>query len=260
MDRRERDSRCDALVHRLSTQLLFVLICCMTFTVAKAQTLPFTVPGNSGNRWVDTRISLSPGTLVSISATGQVDVGAGWGVHGPEGTTRFANVPGYPADTRQRYGLVARVTDSNLNPSDEQHTDYPYNETREFCVQAAGHLWLTVNDDHPVDNTGQFNLNVTLGICQTDPVRPPSALRGRFRVRLNGFTVNRQTWDNLTNADGWGDEVYVSYNIDTVDVSGRWDSALTRTINWASRTSTFDDNGWGRATVVRAGLHCVRET
>ena len=254
MNRRERESRRAALLYRRALQLLLLAFCCLTFTTAEADTIiPFTVPGNSGNRWLDTRIDLAPGTLVRLSAVGRVDVGAGWGVHGPEGTTRFANVAGYPAETRQRYGLVARVTDSRTSPADDQHTDYSYSETREFCVGTAGRLWLTVNDNHPADNTGQFNVEVTLSTCPSTPASTPAPLRGRFRVRLNGFTVNRQTWDNALNTDGWGDEVYVSYNIDTVDVSGRWDPTLTRTINWASRTSTFGDNGGGRATVVRAG-------
>lgn len=253
MNKRQRDFRHATLLRGRALQLLLMIVGCLTLAAAEAQAIPVTVPGNSGIRWVDTRINLSPGTLVRLSATGRVDVGAGWGVHGPEGTTSFANVAGYPADTRLRYGLVARVTDSSTNYDDDLRADYAYGETREFCVGTAGHLWLTVNDNNPADNTGQFNVDVTLGACQRASVGTPPPLRGTFRVRLNGFTVNRQTWDNLTNIDGWGDEVYVSYNIDTVDVSGRWDPPLTRTINWASRTSTFGDNGWGRTRVVRAG-------
>ena len=252
MNRRKRDSRI-ALLRRRFLQLLLMLIGCLTFAAAETQAIPLTVPGNSGNRWVDTRIELSPGTLVRLSASGRVDVGAGWGAFGPEGTSHFANVAGYPADTRLRYGLVARVTDSQTNFDDDLRTDYVYGETREFCVGSAGHLWLTVNDNNPGDNTGQFNVDVTLGTCPATSPAPPAPLRGRFRVRLNGFTVNRQTWDNALNTDGWGDEVYVAYNIDTIDVSGSWDRTLIRTINWGSRSSTFGDNGGGRATVVRAG-------
>jgi hypothetical protein len=234
-------------------RLGLIALLLLAFATVEARAQRFTVDGTSGNNWVDTRLDLAPGTLVRLSASGQVDVGAGWGVHGPEGTTRFANVAGYPADTRLRYGLVARVTESRTNPNDELRTDYAYGEIREFCAGTAGHLWLTVNDNHAVNNTGQFNVELTRAACPRDPVGTPAPLRGTFRVRLNGFTVNRQTWDNLTNLDGWGDEVYVDYNIDTVDVSGSWDTALTRTLNWASRTSTFGDNGGGRTTVVRAG-------
>jgi hypothetical protein len=250
----QRDFRNATLLRARRLQLLLLLlISCLTFAAAEEAQAQIRVPGTSGRRWVDTGIDLAPGTLVRLQASGRVDVGAGWGVHGPEGTTRFANVAGYPADTRLRYGLVARVTDSRTNYDDDLRNDYAYGETREFCVQTAGHLWLTVNDNHPVDNTGEFLVEVTRGTCSRAPTSTPAPLRGRFRVRLNGFTVNRQTWDNLTNIDGWADEIYVSYNINTVDVSGRWDPALMRTINWASRTATFGDNGGGRTGVVRAG-------
>jgi len=85
--------------------------------VCTAQSFP--VPGNSNHKWTDTMLDLKPGTLVQLAAKGEVDVGAGWGVYGPEGTRKFADVPGYPAETTYRYGLVARVTQSRTNPDDD---------------------------------------------------------------------------------------------------------------------------------------------
>jgi len=125
----------------------------------------FTVPGNSGRAWLNTRLDLPPGTLVRLKATGMVDVGAGWGKFGPEGTTRYANVPGYPADTSYRYGLVARITRSGKSPEDEIREDWSYGETSEHCTQAGGRLWLTVDDDAPADNLGEFIVSVELDSC-----------------------------------------------------------------------------------------------
>lgn len=231
----------------MKKQAIYLLLAATLATVAGADT--FNLPGNHRG-WLDTRLDLPAGMLVRISATGRVDVGSGWGIHGPEGTTRFADVPGYPAATPYRYGLVARVTTSRTSPHDEMSSDYSYAQHREFCSGNGGRLWLAVNDDRPENNEGGFIVEVTRGgKCAVAAPVPAAPLRGTFRVRLNGFTVHRQTWDDAFNSDGWGDEVYLVYNIDTVDVSGRTDTL--RTALWGSFTSVFGDTG-GAAT-VRAG-------
>ena len=45
------------------------------------------------------------------------------------------------------------------------------------------------------------------------PVGTPGTQRARFRVTLTGFSAHHQTVDNLFNADGWGDEVYIDSKI-----------------------------------------------
>jgi len=109
----------------------------------------FHVPGNSNHKWTDTMLDLKPGTLVQLAAKGEVDVGAGWGVYGPEGTRKFADVPGYPAETTYRYGLVARVTQSRTNPDDDLREQWSYGERREFCARHGGHLCQTLNPSTP---------------------------------------------------------------------------------------------------------------
>jgi hypothetical protein len=64
-------------------------------------------------------------------------------------------------------------------------------------------------------------LGITSAIGQSGPEKPKDKgplpfqipvnipLEGRFRVTLTGFTVNRQTSDNILEADGKGDEIYV---------------------------------------------------
>ena len=43
------------------------------------------------------------------------------------------------------------------------------------------------------------------------PNPAPTSTRGRFRVTLNGFTVNRETWDDALERDGKRDEVFFVY-------------------------------------------------
>ena len=49
------------------------------------------------------------------------------------------------------------------------------------------------------------------------PVGTPGTQRARFRVTLTGFSAHHQTVDNLFNADGWGDEVYIDSNVWTIE-------------------------------------------
>jgi hypothetical protein len=143
--------------------LLLAFWLCFAGEIVKAQTI--TVPGNSGHNWVDTGLDIPPHALLRLSATGRVDVGAGWGVHGPEGTTHFVNgnYP-YPAMTDYRYGLVARLTASRLSPHDGLKRQWAYKGKgrKLYTGSSGGHLWLTVNDDFPMDNVGEFIVKVTI--------------------------------------------------------------------------------------------------
>lgn len=233
----------------LASRLMLAIICCFIACVAvqtNAQT--FTLPGNQRG-WLDTGLDLAPGTRVQVTATGRVDVGPGWGSHGPEGTTTFANVPGYPADTMHRYGLVLRLTESRTNGADELHNDYSYAQYQNFCAAGGGHLWMTVNDDRPENNVGNFIVTLTRSTCAAASTAAPAPLRGTFRVRLNGFTVHRQTWDDALNSDGWGDEAYFINTATTVDITGRNDTL--RGESWGGFTSVFGDTGGGAQ--IRAG-------
>ena len=233
---------------RAITSLIGAIVCSLAIDNGGAQAQTFTVPGNTRG-WFNTRIDVGPGTLIRISASGTVDVGAGWGVHGPEGTTRFADVPGYPAATRYRYGLVARLTESRTNGYDELHNDYAYGEIREFCSGGSGHLWLAVNDDRPENNTGGYTVTITRSTCAATPAGTPGPLHATFTVVFQGFTVHRQTWDDALNSDGRGDEVYFTNNVLMTDVTGT--PATPLFTNWGGFTSTFGDTGAGN--IVRAG-------
>ena len=65
-------------VMRLLLTTLFVMAFA-AFTQAQSSSYDFVVPGPSGPNWVDTDLYLPPNTMLQFSATGKVDVSAGWG-------------------------------------------------------------------------------------------------------------------------------------------------------------------------------------
>ena len=160
------------LLHRPKRVLLIALGCIIFATPTQAQSSShdFVVPGRSGINWVDTGLYLPPNTLLHFSATGKVDVSAGWGSWGPEGTSEpreFAHVAGYPVlDPTRRYGLAARLTTDVRLPvpsSPEVRATWLYPESEGyFAAPRGGHLWLTVNDDFPIDNVGSFKVHLEL--------------------------------------------------------------------------------------------------
>ena len=119
-----------------------------------------TVEGNTGLNWVDTGINVSPGDLVRLAATGEVDVKSEWGSHGPEGTTKFSEQPPgyYPVESKTRYGLSARITSSK----GKEQQKWSYGDAREMVVKLGGRLWLTVNDDAPDGNEGEYDVTITI--------------------------------------------------------------------------------------------------
>lgn len=233
-----------SLSQRRTKHLLLAALCCLVLaTLTQAQV----VPGTAGHRWVDTGLDLAPGTLVQLSATGQVDVGWGWGVHGPRGTTQFARGGPYPSDSGTcRYGLVARVTQSRTSPSPTSglHEDWSFCDAPTHCAEQGGHLWLTVNDDDPGNNTGNFMVNVTTTPCA------PQVDRARFRVIINGFKVIRPSLDDILQRDGVGDEVLLKSKWLLIQDGREVDSSDARRQRLESRVMGDLNRGTGR---VRAG-------
>jgi hypothetical protein len=175
-------------------RLLLAALCCLVLA-ALTQAQSFSVPGTSGRNWFDTGLDIQPGTLLQLSAEGRVDVGGGWGAYGPEGTTRFANVPGYPAETRYRYGLVSRLTSGHTNPGqsvDDLYEQWSYGDTsnHQYCAARGGRLWLTVNDDNPGNNTGAFTVRVSQATC-------PSEV-DEARIRVNLYTADNRFYRAAT--------------------------------------------------------------
>ena len=160
---------------RRAMRVLLIACCCMAFaaiTQAQSSSHDFFVHGLSGPAWVDTGLYLPPNTLVYFTVTGEVDVSAGWGSHGPGGTHECAPVSGYPIDPRDPrlpllapqpcYGLAARLTEdaTRVRPF-RVLAEWTYSDlNRYFGGPRGGHFWLTVNDDNPDDNTGGYKVHV----------------------------------------------------------------------------------------------------
>jgi hypothetical protein len=159
-------------------RLFLALSFCMLFaalTQAQSSSHDFFVPGPSGPAWVDTGLYLPPNTFVHFTVTGEVDVSAGWGSHGPEGTHDCAPVSGYPINPLPDpfpplrppppcYGLAAQLTEdaTRFRPV-RVLAQWTYSDlNRYFAAPRGGHFWLTVNDDNPGDNTGAFKVHVEI--------------------------------------------------------------------------------------------------
>ena len=140
------------------TGILVALSCLLWGQDASAT--PFRVPGNSGTHWLDTGLDVAPNTQIRLTASGRVDIGGT--SYGPEGTRVFATGPGWPAEIAFSYGLVARLTSNRTNPNDDLREDWAYGASANYCARQGGHLWLTVNDNQPADNSGVFNVDVQL--------------------------------------------------------------------------------------------------
>ncbi len=122
-----------------------------------------TISGETGLKWVNTGIIVAAGDTVKLDAKGEVDVGGTWGIHGPEGTTNFSEQPPgyYPLESKLRYGLVAKITSAVVKKNQSTQT-WVYGEKKEAIATRAGTLWLTVNDDAPEGNEGEFKVTVTI--------------------------------------------------------------------------------------------------
>lgn len=116
------------------------------------------VPGRSGNNWIDTGIRVRRGDTVILDPSGSVDVSAGWGVHNARGTRRYAPGANYPVNSRTRYGLAAKIVPSGGSIAQK----WGYGDSRRTLITRSGTLWLTVNDDAPDDNSGEFEVRVTV--------------------------------------------------------------------------------------------------
>jgi len=66
---------------------------------------------------------------------------------------------------------VARLTlRADINPGrseDGLFEQFAYGELpgNRYCAARGGHLWFTVNDNSPKDNSGAFTVILTLGTC-----------------------------------------------------------------------------------------------
>ncbi|MEP7212037.1 MAG: hypothetical protein ABI791_03120 [Acidobacteriota bacterium] len=143
---------------------IFALIVFAGAAAAQTETTTnIVISGETGLKWVKTDVTVAAGDTVRLEATGTVDVGGTWGIHGPEGTTKFSEQPPgyYPLETKLRYGLAARITLGSARKYQPTQS-WVYGQTKEMKVTRSGMLWLTVNDDAPDGNVGEFAVKITV--------------------------------------------------------------------------------------------------
>jgi hypothetical protein len=134
-----------------------------TASAAGDTSVTMTISGETGLKWVNTGITVAAGDTVRLAADGEIDVGGSYGSHGPEGTTNFSEQPPgyYPVESKLRYGLAARITLGSARKFLPTQT-WIYGEHKEMLVKRSGILWLTVNDDAPEGNVGEFKVVITI--------------------------------------------------------------------------------------------------
>jgi hypothetical protein len=134
---------------------------------------------------------------------GCVYYGAGTGVHAVAG----AIFTKYVADGYERGALGFPVSDEQTcaRPADARYQVF---EGGRIVFDGATGQSTTYADRSAAADAGDCR-----GASATSPAPPAgssagAARTGRFRVTLNGFTVNRQTFDHALDADGKSDEIF----------------------------------------------------
>ncbi|HTG93414.1 MAG TPA: hypothetical protein VL866_12565 [Pyrinomonadaceae bacterium] len=83
-------------------------------------------------------------------------------------------------------------------------------EGRAQLFESATLYWHASNREvtiHPLPNP--LAPNEWFRSCRSAPAKPEPDRIGRFRVVLTGFSVERQTDDNVVDSDGKGDEIFI---------------------------------------------------
>jgi len=145
--------------------MVSVLLFLAATAFSQAPDKQIVISGDTGLKWVDTGITVATGDTVKLDAKGEVDVGGTWGIHGPEGTTKFSEQPAgyYPLETKLRYGLAAKIVSAPARGKKAQPAQtWIYGEKKEAIAARSGTLWLTVNDDAPEGNIGEFTVDITI--------------------------------------------------------------------------------------------------
>jgi hypothetical protein len=104
--------------------------------------------------WTPTGIIVSRGETLTISATGDINFGAGTSSSNGSSERSTANpVPAYGTGA-----LVARI--GNGKP-------FAIGSQMQFQAPAAGQLFLGINDTHVQDNSGAFEVQIQRGAVRT---------------------------------------------------------------------------------------------
>jgi len=105
-------------------------------------------------RWTDTGIFVPAGAVVTIDAEGQVQMSTdGNDVASPAGSRTGRLAPDAPVRDQSAGGLVARIGND---------TPRFVGQRGSMSSRVSGQLYLTVNDDHLADNSGEYRATITV--------------------------------------------------------------------------------------------------
>lgn len=111
-----------------------------------------TVIVNSKQRWTDTGLSVRAGDVLNIQASGTIQMSTdGNDIATPAGARSGRTAPDAPIQNAVAGALIARIGDSAPVLIGNRGT---------FTVPVSGRLYLGVNDDHLLDNNGEYRVNV----------------------------------------------------------------------------------------------------
>ena len=113
---------------------------------------PISVPAT--DRWTDTGIFVRAGDVITFNATGTIEMsGESGDPADPRGSRTGRRAPGAPLPNEPAGILLARI--GNANPG-------PVGRDNQLRASVDGRLYLGVNDDHLLDNHGEFRVTVTI--------------------------------------------------------------------------------------------------
>jgi Ca2+-binding EF-hand superfamily protein len=106
-------------------------------------------------RWTDTGIVVRRGDTLSFDADGTVWMSSNPNdTAAPTGSASGRRAPNSPVSSHPAGGLIARI--GNSAPV------YVGDRTTRLRAPSGGRLFLSVNDDHLADNSGEFRVNITV--------------------------------------------------------------------------------------------------
>lgn len=113
-----------------------------------------TVRVNAQQRWVDTGLTVRAGDIVRFDASGQIQLSDNaQDVAAPAGARSGRTAPDAPITGVLAGALIGRI--GNFNP-------IGIGNQSQITMPVSGRLYLGINDDHLLDNSGEFVVNLSV--------------------------------------------------------------------------------------------------
>lgn len=110
---------------------------------------------NAQDRWTDTGINVRAGDLITFDAQGTVVLSTnGTDVADPTGARSGRRAANAPVNSTPAGGLIAMISGSA--------PVYVGDRATRLRAPASGRLYLGVNDDHLLDNSGEFRVSIVV--------------------------------------------------------------------------------------------------